>query len=123
MQVFEYGSGSLHKAPMPNGPTVQLVVDAKDPERRMSAARVFIPAGCAMAQHDHGESEALVLGVEGTLFLVDDEAANELAPGTMIHIKRGDKVRVENRGSSPASMLAVFTPASFVDKLAGWPAA
>ncbi len=31
--------------------------------------------------------------------------------------------RVQNVGDRPAAMLAVFTPASFVEKLTAWPVA
>ncbi len=75
-----------------------------------------------MPEHDHGESEALIVLIDGDLVITTEDDELKLDLGVVIHIAHGERVRVQNVGDRTAAMLAVFTPASFVDRLAAWPA-
>lgn len=123
MQIFEYGAGPHHRAPLPDGPVVEILSGTDTDDRQLAAARVQIPAGGAMPEHDHGESETLVVPLEGDLVLSSDENAQKLHPGVIVRVGRGERVRVENQGGHTAVMLAVFAPPAFINRLAAWPAA
>lgn len=65
MQISEYGTGPHHRAPFPDGPVVEILTDTGAGHRQLAAVRVEIPAGGSMPEHDHGESETLVVPLEG----------------------------------------------------------
>jgi hypothetical protein len=61
--------------------------------------------------------------------LVDDQAGAgqlatarvKVAPGAVVLLDQGERVRLANHASQPVSLLAVFPPAGFVRVLASWP--
>ncbi|MDN5697371.1 MAG: cupin domain-containing protein [Rubrobacter sp.] len=91
---------------------------------RLAAARVVLPPGGGMPEHDHGESEALVVCQGGEVLLRSGEQEEILDEGKMSLIAVGDKVSVENTSATePATLLAFFAPPEFVATLGSWPVA
>jgi quercetin dioxygenase-like cupin family protein len=127
MRIIRMGSGTARVAPMEGGPRVEVLVGEGDTEgANLSVAHVLVPPGGGMPEHEHGESEALVLAQSGRVEIeVQGGAGREtLEPGAMALIGVGERVRLENPSSSePASLLAFFAPPGFVRAFASWPPA
>ncbi len=91
---------------------------------KIAAAHVVVPPGGGMPEHDHGESEALVVVQSGLVVIREGGREETLAPGKMASIGVGEMVSLENPSSSePASLLAFFAPPGFVRTFEAWPPA
>lgn len=123
MQIVATGSGPVHQAPFPSGPAAEILIDERPGTGRLAAAHVVLPPGGGMPEHEHGESEALVVPLTGELVIVSGDQQEKVAPGVVVLLARGERVRLANDTSAPVSLLAVFAPASFVRALSSWPAA
>lgn len=124
MQVIRPESGEVHAAPMEGGPTAEVLVGGDDAGGNLAAARVTVPPGGGMPEHEHGDSEALVVAFSGRVDIRSADARETLEPGMMALIGVGERVSLENPSSSePASLLAFFAPPGFVKNLETWPAA
>lgn len=120
MRINKSGEGPVHLA-FPDGPRIEVLVDDGVEGRQLASAKVTIAPGATMPEHDHGESEALVMSIAGVLVFSGADGEQRLTPGAVGHIARGERVRVENRSDSGGvSMIAVFTPPSFVRALMDW---
>lgn len=122
---FEIGHGDRRQAPMPGGPSAEVLFGGEADER-LGAVHVVVPPGAALPAHEHGESESLLISLEGRALLSDAEqggATVELEPGAMATIPVGHKVELRNEDGDPARLLAVFSPADFVTGVRAWPAA
>lgn len=122
MRVFTTGSGPVHQAPFPNGPTAQVLVGEQSASGQLAAAYVTIPAGGNMPEHAHGESTALVVPLTGELLIRSGQHEEKVAPGVVVLLDQGERVCLSNETSQPVSMLGVFAPAGFIGAVASWPA-
>lgn len=127
MRILELGSGTARVAPMEGGPRVEVLVGEGDTEgANLSVAHVLVPPGGGMPEHEHGESEAVVVAQSGRVEIeVRGGARREtLEPGKMALIGVGERVTLENPSSSePASLLVFFAPSDFVKAFGSWPPA
>ncbi len=121
MQIVAIGSGPLHQAPFSTGPAAEILVDERPETGQLAAAHVVLPAGGAMPEHEHGESEALVVPLAGELVISSGNQHEKITPGVVGRLARGERVRLENQSSDPVSLLAVFAPGHFLPALASWP--
>jgi len=121
MRVLTTGSGPVHRAPFPNGPTAQVLVDEQSASGQLAAAYVTIPAGGGMPEHAHGESTALVVPLTGELLIRSDQHKEKVASGVVVLLDQGERVSLSNETSEPVSMLGVFVPAGFIGALSSWP--
>jgi quercetin dioxygenase-like cupin family protein len=78
------------------------------------AAAIFefdVPAGSAVpAAHSHDEYDETIYGLDGVLTWTIDGDAVEVAPGEVLHIRRGEVHRFENTQDADARALAIVTP-------------
>jgi quercetin dioxygenase-like cupin family protein len=108
----------------PTGPRVEILVDEHLTDSgRFAVARVLIPPGGSIPEHDHGEAEALVVVQTGQVLIRSGDQQATLEPGMLVALKVGEGVRLDNVASEPVSLLAFFAPASFIQTLAAWPLA
>lgn len=119
MRVIVMGDGPVRQAPLPNGPTAEVLVDEQAGAGQLAAVRVTIPPGGGMAEHAHGHSTALVVPLTGELTIASGDRQNALRPGAVVLIDRGERVRLANHTAEPVTLLAVFGPADFVRALTG----
>lgn len=120
MRVIELGRGTVHAAPMEGGPEAEVLVGGE----RLAAARVMVPPGGGMPEHEHGESEALVVCQGGRVLVRSGEREEILDAGRMALIWAGERVSVENPSAAePATLLAFFAPPGFAETLGSWPIA
>lgn len=124
MRVVRIGEGEAHAAPIENGPTAEVLL-GEGGGGGLGAARVVVPPNGGMPEHEHGESEALVVCWRGRVLIRGEGGEEEtLAPGAMALIGVGERVALRNpSGSEEAELLAFFAPAGFVRALASWPSA
>lgn len=124
LQRWELGNGERRRAPVPNGPAIEIVIGA-DAGRPAGVLVVTVPGGGAMAEHSHGDSEAMLIPQSGRLRLIDaaDGTVVELEPGVLATIPVGQRVRLENPTDEDARTLVVLTPPDFAAQLAAWPTA
>lgn len=122
MRIIEPGSGAVRAAPIEGGPRAEVLLGGES--ERLAAARVVLLPGGGMPEHDHGESEALVVCQSGEVLLRSGEWEEILDEGKMALIGIGEKVSVENPSASEqATLLAFFAPPEFVGTLGSWPVA
>ena len=126
MQIVQVGSGAVHRAPVEGGPKVQVLIgegEAQDAKgTNLSAARVSVPPGGGMSEHEHGESETALVVQAGRITVHSGEQQEKLEAGAVALIGVGERVRLENPSSGePASLLVFFAPPGFVQTFASWP--
>jgi quercetin dioxygenase-like cupin family protein len=100
------------------------------------AAAIFefdVPARSAVpAAHSHDAYDETVYGLEGILTWTIEGKAVDVAPGEVIHIRRGEVHRFDNAHDTAARALAIVTPgmlgpeyfrevAAVIDAAAGGP--
>lgn len=99
------------------GESATIDVLTEDTSGRLAAIRVTVAPGARVGEHDHGDSDALLLPLAGRLTLRGHDRELQLAPGTTAFLAAGERVSVENAGEAPASMVVCFAPPTFVTAL------
>lgn len=83
-------------------------------EQTDGAAAVFefdVPAGAAVpAGHSHDAYDETIYVLEGVLTWTIDGRDVDVAPGEVVHIRRGEVHRFDNRHDTDARALAFVTP-------------
>lgn len=125
MQIVDPESGVVRAAPMEGGPRVKVLVGAEGAESgKVAAARVVVPPGGGMPEHDHGESEALVAVQSERVVIETGGQKEELGAGFLAVMGVGERVSLRNPSSSESTtLLAIFSPPGFAKQIASWPAA
>ena len=120
-RVVVPGHGAVRRAPLPLGPSVEILVDDQD-GAELAAAHLTVPAGGGMPEHTHGESAALLVMLDGELRIRGGGREATLVPGTLVYVARGERIGLANGSGRPATLLAVFAPADFIRTPTRWPA-
>jgi len=81
---------------------------------RLAAIHVTVKGGARMPEHDHGDSDALLLPLTGRLVLRGNGAEAQLEPGVVAFVAAGERMSVENPATAAASMIVCFAPPTFV---------
>lgn len=119
----QLGNGERHQAPVPGGPVAEILIGDL-PERQMGVVEVTVPAGGQMGWHEHGDSESLLIPLHGAIRLIsggDDGEVTVLEPGVIVTVPIGESVRLANPEPEPGTLLVVFSPADFTNRIASWP--
>lgn len=119
------GEGERHQAPVPDGPVAEILI-GDEPGRNMGVVEVTVPCCGQMGLHSHGESESLLIPLHGAIRLIsggDDGDVTVLEPGVIVTIPVGEEVRLDNPEHGDGKLLVVFSPPSFTNQVAAWPAA
>jgi quercetin dioxygenase-like cupin family protein len=121
VQRWEAGQGQRRQA-APGAPVAEVVIGTGQ-GTGVGVVDVTVPAGAAMPEHAHGDSETLLIPQAGRLRLVDAEsgAVTELEPGVLATIPIGRRVSLENPEATDARMLVVLSPPDFAAAVAAWP--
>src|SRR5579875_3360645 len=122
MHIAEIGGGTRRRAPFPGGPTAEPLVPAEI-SGQVAVVHLEIPAGGGIPEHDHGASQIVLIPLSGSAELHHDGQARALSPGMAAHIAMGERVRLANPGTEPASLMVVASPPEFAGHLESWPAA
>ena len=122
MYLTRIGTTPRRRAPLPGGPTMEVLVAAETSDN-IAMVQVWIPPGGGLPEHDHGPSEIVLVHVSGSIELRHNDHQHRLAPGAVAHIATGERVSLINPGTEPAVMMIVASPPEFVARIANWPAA
>lgn len=122
MYTTRIGTTPRHRAPIPGGPTMEILVSAET-SGNLAMVQMWIPPGGGLPEHDHGPSEIVLVHLSGSIELRHGDQHHLLAPGAVAHIATGERVSLANPGTEPAAMMIVASPPEFVARLAKWPAA
>ena len=122
MYLTRIGTNPRRRAPIPEGPTMEILVAAETSDN-VAMVQVWIPPGGGLPEHDHGPSEVVLIHVSGSIRLQQGDQQHRLAPGAIAHIAVGERVSLTNPGTESAVMMIVASPPAFVQRIAAWPAA
>ena len=122
MYITRIGTTPRRRAPIPGGPTMEVLAAAETSDN-IAIVQVWIPPGGGLPEHDHGPSEIVLIHLSGSSELRQGDPLQRLAPGAIAHIAPGERVSLTNPGTDPAVMMIVASPPEFVARIAGWPAA
>lgn len=118
MKVIRIGSQPVHKAPMPSGPQVEVLIGDG---AQLAVAHAQIPLGGGMPEHAHGDSETIAVVRQGRVEMTSGGHTVTLEPGAIALLAVGERVSLHNPGDAPASLLVYFAPPDFIRTFAGWP--
>ncbi|MFS4091203.1 cupin domain-containing protein [Streptomyces sp. AF1A] len=122
MHIAEIATAPRHRAPVPGGPTAALLTTPGTSDQ-LAVLHVEIPAGGGMPEHDHGSSQIVLIPLAGSVEVHHDGQVRTLSAGMAAHIGTGERVRLANPGSEPASLMVVAGPPEFAGRVTTWPAA
>ena len=122
MYITRIGATPRRRAPIAGGPTMEVLVAAETSDN-IAMVQVWIPPGGGLPEHDHGQSEIVLIHLSGSIELRQGDQLHRLAPGAVAHLAAGERVSLTNPGSEPAVMMIVASPPEFVGRIASWPAA
>ncbi|MFI1533693.1 cupin domain-containing protein [Streptomyces anandii] len=122
MHTARVGAGTRRRAPVPNGPTAEVLVPAGASEQ-VAVLHVELPPGAALPEHDHGASQIALIPVTGTVELGHEGKSRTLTAGSVAHIATGERVALANPGTEPASLMVVASPPEFAGRIEAWPEA
>jgi quercetin dioxygenase-like cupin family protein len=107
------------------GVAIDVIVGTDDhPDTQAAMARVTLPPQTTLPRHDHGESDALLVPLDGRLLVCGTGGRIEsLETGRVIVVPAHESVSVQNPGSHAASMLVCFAPGTFLQELSATPPA
>ncbi|TCO42393.1 hypothetical protein EV646_11314 [Kribbella antiqua] len=89
MYLTRIGTTPLRRAPVPGGPTMEVLV-AAETSGNIAMVQVWIPPGGGLPEHDHGPSEIVLVHVSGSIELHQGDQQHRLAPGAVAHLATGD---------------------------------
>lgn len=122
MHLTKIGTTPRRRAPLPGGPSMEVLVAAEISDK-IAMVQVWIPPGGGLPEHDHGPSEIVLVHISGSIDLRQGDQRHSLAPGVVAHIATGERVSLTNPGTEPAVMMIVASPPEFVARITSWPAA
>jgi len=94
----------------PADPTVQVLIDRGTGDGQLAATQVVIPAGSGMREHDHGDTQALLVPLAGELVVTSGSQRESITPGTVVLLERGERAQLANLAGEACTMVMVFTP-------------
>lgn len=122
MHLTKIGTTPRRRAPLPGGPSMEVLVAAEMSDK-IAMVQVWIPPGGGLPEHDHGPSEIVLVHISGSIDLRQGDQQHSLAPGAVAHIATGERVSLTNPGTETAVMMIVASPPEFVARITSWPAA
>ncbi|WP_406446906.1 cupin domain-containing protein [Streptomyces sp. NBC_01613] len=121
MHVATVGTTPLRRAPVPGGPTAEVLI-APGISDQVAVIHMEIPAGGRLPEHAHGASQVVLIPLSGSVDLHHGDDQHTLLLGSAAHLDTGERIGLANRGPVPASLMVVVSPPDFAAHLAAWPA-
>jgi quercetin dioxygenase-like cupin family protein len=110
---------STHRSTTLVDAAIEILVEPRTGEtNHFAVIRVTVPPAATMPRHSHGDSEALLIPLDGELLLVSGYGCVErLVSGMLATVAAHERISVENHTAQPASMLICLAPPTFVETL------
>ncbi len=122
MLVTDIQQVTRQRAPMPGGPIATPLIPAGT-SSQVAVIHIEIPAGGGMPEHDHGDSEIVLIPLSGSFDIHHDGKIQSVSVGNTVHIGTGERVRLANPGTESATVMVLASPPQFAERVASWPAA
>ncbi|MEM9653596.1 MAG: cupin domain-containing protein [Actinomycetota bacterium] len=121
MKLRHRGDGALRQPPIPGRPTVE-VLFGDNTDAHVGLARVTVPPGGGMPEHDHGGSDIVLAPQVGRVEVTTaDGEVTTVAAGDVALIGRDERVALTNPGSDDAELLVAAGPPDFLGTILRWP--
>ncbi|MEM9135429.1 MAG: cupin domain-containing protein [Actinomycetota bacterium] len=122
MKLRQRGDGARRRPPIAGGPTVEILFGDEGAE--VGLARVTVPPGGGMPEHDHGGSDVVLAPQIGSVEVTaSDGTVTTVSAGDVALIERDERVALTNPGSADAELLVAAGPPDFLATILRWPAA
>lgn len=122
MELISNGEGSFHSPPVPNTPIAQVLFGGVEGGPDVGVAKVRVPVGTAMPEHDHSGSDVIVMPIEGSLEITKGGEPTAIGVGDALLIHKHEKVGVRNPNDTDAEFIVAAAPPNFLVGIRGWPA-
>ncbi len=121
MELIKQQERLLRQPPVPNAPTVEVVLGGVQGGPDIGLVRVHVPAGAGMAAHRHNGSDVILTPIAGMVRISKGEDSVEVHVGDSVLVSKEEEVSLMNPGSSAAEVIVAAGPADFVASIRGWP--
>ena len=121
MELVKHNEGALRQPPVPNAPTVTVLLGGVEDGPDVGLVKVAVPPGYGMAAHTHGGSDVILTPIAGMVRIVKDSESVDVHVGESVLVGKDEKVALSNPGDTPAEVLVAAGPANFVSGIRGWP--
>lgn len=121
MHRVQQSEGLVRKPPLPNSPTVTVMIGGEDGGPDVGLVRVHVPVGADMPPHRHYGSDVIVTPTAGMVRIVKGEESIDVRTGDSALVLKDEEVSLSNPGSEAAEIIVVAGPASFVAGIREWP--
>lgn len=121
MELIKQQEGLLRQPPVPNAPTVEVVLGGVQGGPDVGLVRVHVPAGAGMAAHRHNGSDVILTPIAGMVRISKGEDSVEVHVGDSVLVSKDEEVSLMNPGSSAAEVIVAAGPADFVASIREWP--
>src|SRR5215470_17169074 len=93
------------------GITVRFLLEGEQTDGALAMFEFGVEAGAKVpAAHSHDAYDETIYGLDGVLSWTIDGKAVDVAPGEVVHIRRGEVHRFDNAYDTDAKALAIVTP-------------
>lgn len=113
---FTLAPGDGETLPTPAGGHVTFKVRRRDSSGRVSVLQFEVPADAGPRRHVHEEADECIYVLHGRLRLQLGDETHDARTGSCVFIPRGTPHHFRNLGRDPASLLAVYTPSSGIER-------
>lgn len=121
MELIKHDEGLLRQPPMPNAPTVTVLIGGVEGGPDVGLVRVQVPSGAGMSAHRHQGSDVILTPTSGMVRITKGTESVEVNVGDSVLVGKDEAVALTNPGSEPADLLVAAGPANFVAGIRDWP--
>ncbi|GAA5227894.1 cupin domain-containing protein [Paeniglutamicibacter antarcticus] len=121
MELIKHDEGLLRQPPMPNAPTVTVLIGGVEGGPDVGLVRVQVPPGAGMAAHRHQGSDVILTPTSGMVRITKGAESVDVNVGDSVLVGKDEAVALTNPGSEPADLLVAAGPANFVAGIRNWP--
>lgn len=122
MKLVKQGDGLVRRPPVPNAPTVTVIVGGEEGGPDVGLVRVHLPAGAGMPAHRHNGSDVILTPTTGTVRISKGADVVDVNVGDSALIRKDEEVSLTNPGSEDADVIVAAGPADFITGIRSWPA-
>lgn len=122
MKLVKQGDGLVRRPPVPNAPTVTVIVGGEEGGPDVGLVRVHVPAGAGMPAHRHNGSDVILTPTAGTVRITKGEDFIDVNVGDSALVGKNEEVSLTNPGSQDTEIIVAAGPAHFIAGIRSWPA-
>lgn len=123
MKLVKQGDGLVRRPPVPNAPTVTVIVGGEEGGPDVGLVRVHVPAGAGagMPAHRHNGSDVILTPTAGTVRISTGADFIDVNVGDSALIRKHEEVSLTNPGDQDAEIIVAAGPAHFIAGIRSWP--